>query len=60
MSVLWLHVWLESKRLFSKDETELILRWLEGVSGSPGRSQKEGQEDQGEVEELVGTLLSFF
>ena len=34
---------------------ELILRWLDGVPGSPGKSQKEGQEDQGEVKELRGT-----
>ena len=28
---------------------------LEGVPGSPGKSQKEGQEDQGEIQELGGT-----
>ena len=29
-------------------------RSFEGVPGSPGKSQKEGQEDQGEVKELGG------
>ena len=37
--------------------TELILRWLEGHSGSPGKSQEEGQENQGEVNDLGGDLL---
>ena len=29
-----------------------------GFSGSPGNSQKEGQEDQGVIEELGGTPLA--
>ena len=33
-------------------------RSLEGVPGSPGQSQKEGQEEQGEVKELGGTPLA--
>ena len=30
-----------------KPMEELILRWLEGVPGSPGKKHQEGQEDQG-------------
>ena len=39
----------------SLSNTEFILRWLEGVPGSPRKSQKEGQEDRGEVKELGGS-----
>ena len=33
--------------------SELILRWLEEVPGIPGKSQKEGHEDQGEIKKAV-------
>ena len=33
---------------------------LDGLTGSPGKSKKEGQEDQGEVKELGGTPPSCF
>ena len=36
----------------------LLRRSLEGVPGSPGESQKRGQEDRGDVKELGGTLPS--
>ena len=32
---------------------EIILRWLEGVPGSPWKSQKEDKEDQAMVKELI-------
>ena len=35
----------------------LFLCWFEFVPGRLGKSQKEGQEDQGEVKELGGTPL---
>ena len=35
-----------------------ILRRLEGVPGSPGKSRKEGHEDQGQAKELGGTPLA--
>ena len=34
--------------------SSLFLSEFEGVAGSPGKGQKEGQEDEGEVQELVG------
>ena len=38
-------------RLWQTSEAVLILRWFEGVPGLPRKSQKEDQEDQGEVRE---------
>ena len=40
--------------MFSK----LILRWLERIPASPWKSQRDGQEDQGEAKELRGTPLA--
>ena len=34
------------------------LSQFDGLSGSPGKSQKEGQEDQGEIKELGGAPLA--
>ena len=49
---LYFRLWL-SKLLFLKARTPgLLLSQLEGVPGCPGKSQKEGQQDQGEVQEL--------
>ena len=31
------------------------IRRFDGLTGSPGESQKEGQEDQGGIKELEGT-----
>ena len=31
---------------------ELTLKWLVGDPGSPGKSQKDGQEDQGTLKQL--------
>ena len=31
------------------DKSWLVSSWFEGVSGRPGKSQKEGQEDQGKT-----------
>ena len=36
-------------------KAELVFRWLEGAPETPEKSQKKGQEDQGEVKELWGT-----
>ena len=48
-------------------EEEAITRCLESTSqegvrvpGSPGKGLKEGQEDQGEVKQLEGTLSKLF
>ena len=35
-------------------------RSLEGVPGSPGECQKEGQEDQGTVTQLPGSSLALY
>ena len=37
---------------------ELILRWLEGVPGSPWKSQQQGQEDQEIFLQLCGSPLA--
>ena len=37
---------------------QFILSWLAAVQGSPGKSQKEDQDDQGEIKELGGTPTS--
>ena len=36
----------------------LIISRFDGLTGSRGKSQKEGQEDQGEIKELGGTPLA--
>ena len=36
-----------------------FLSLIDGVPGRPGKSQKEGQEDQGGVQELEGTPRAF-
>ena len=35
----------------------LIISRFDGLIGSPGKSQKEGQEDQGEIKEIGGPPL---
>jgi hypothetical protein len=37
----------------------ILLSWIDGVPGRPGKSQKEGQEDHGGVKELGGTPKAF-
>ena len=39
-------------------KTSCKIRRFDGLTGSPGQSQKEGQEDQGEMKEQWGTLPS--
>ena len=36
----------------------LKIRWRDELSGSPGKSQKEGQEEQGTLKQLVGFPLA--
>ena len=50
---------MELEQALVTKHAELILRWLEGTLGSPRKSQKEGQEDQGEAKELVVTPQLF-
>ena len=59
MTVVQLRLLLTKGRV-SKDvihKAEPILMWLEGIPGCTGRSQMEGQEDQGEVKQQGGDPL---